>query len=229
MKRLKSWPLNRIASLALALVSAGCSSGGSVNSNYSQFYQILRQSWSASFGKIRVTREQAAAIPYASLGYSIDGGNQDILVLATDNGGDQLWTSAARVVIVTRDGRIVRTVGLGQDLSGLTSRDNGRLPPPAAALRAPFSSTRLQDFAGQNLYGVRVSCQSKLAGRQNVKILGQVIATARVDEACSSRNPDWTFTNSFWVDQDSGFVWRSRQQIYPKGRPVEIEIFRPPG
>ena len=229
MNRLKPWPVKHIACLVLALVGAGCSSGGSINSNYTQFYEVLRQSMSASFGKIRVTREQAAAIPYASLGYSIDGGNQGILVLATDSGGDLLWTSAAHVVIVTRDGRIVRTVGLGQDLSNLTSRDQKGLLPPAAAVRTPFSSTRLEDFADLSLYGVRLSCQAKLAGRQNIKILGQVIATSRVDEACSSRDPDWSFTNSFWVDQDSGFVWRSRQHVHPKGRPVEIEIFRPPG
>ena len=229
MKRLKPWPIKPIACFALALVSAGCGSGGSINSNYSQFYEIVRQSWSASFGKVRVTREQAAAIPYASLGYSLDGGNQSILVLATDSGGDLLWTSAAHVVIVTRDGRIVRTVGLGQDLSNTTSRNQNGLPPPAAAIRTPFSSTRLQDFADRGLYGVRVSCQTKLVGRQNVTILGQVIATLRVDEACSSQNPDWSFTNNFWVDQDSGLVWRSRQHVHPNGTPVEIEIFRPPG
>ena len=66
----------------------------------------------ASFGNGRVTRDQAAAIPYASMGYRLDDGIRALLVLATDANGEQLWTSAAHVVIVTRDGRIVRTVGL---------------------------------------------------------------------------------------------------------------------
>jgi hypothetical protein len=228
VKRPQSRLVKFTACGALALAMAACSSANSGNTSYAQFFQVLRQSWAASFGKARVTREQAAAIPYASLGYNLEGGNQDILVLATDSGGDLLWTSAARVVIVTRDGRVVRTVGLGQDLSNVTSRDQNGLPPPAAAVRTPFSSTRMEDFADLSLYGVRLSCQAKLAGGQNIRILGQVIATLRVDEACSSRNPDWSFTNSFWVDRDSGFVWRSRQQVHPKGAPVEIEIFRPP-
>jgi hypothetical protein len=229
VKRLRSRLAKLTACGALVLTSAACSSSNSGNTSYAQFFQVMRQSWAASFGKVRVTREQAAAIPYASLGYNLEGGNQDILVLATDSGGDLLWTSAARVVIVTRDGRIVRTVGLGQDLSNVTSRDEKGLPPPAAAVRTPFSSTRLEDFADQNLYGLRLSCQTRLVGRQNVKILGQVIAALRVDESCSSRKPDWAFTNNFWVDKDSGFVWRSRQHLHPQGTPVEIEIFRPPG
>lgn len=229
MKRLRPRLIKGIACSALALIGAGCSSGGSINSNYIQFYQLLRQSMSASFGNIRVTREQAAAIPYASLGYTIDGGNQGLLVLATDSGGDLLWTSAAHVVIVTRDGRIVRTVGLGRDLSNVTSRDQSGGAPVAAAVRAPFSSTRLKDFPDLGLYGVRVSCRTTLAGRQSVKILGQAIAALRVEEICDSQNPDWSFTDSFWVDKDSGFVWKSRQHVHPKGPLVEIEIFRPPG
>jgi hypothetical protein len=207
----------------------GCSSTNSGNSSYAQFFQIVRQSWAASFGKIRVTREQAAAIPYASLGYTIDGGNQDLLVLATNSGGDLLWTSAAHVVIVTRDGRIIRSVGLGRDVSNVTSRDERGLPSPGTAGQAPFSSTRLEDFPDLGLYGVRLSCRAQLAGRQNIKILGQPIATIRVDESCSSRNPDWSFTDNFWLDKDSGFIWRSRQHVHPKGTQVEIEIFRPPG
>jgi len=213
----------------LALTSVACSSSNSGNTSYAQFFQIIRQSWTASFGNARITREQAAAIPYASLGYNLEGGNQDILVLATDSGGDLLWTSAAHVVIVTRDGRIVRTLGLGRDLSNVTSRDQSGLPSPAAAVRVPFSSTRLEDFPDLGLYGVRLSCQTRLGGRQSIKILGQTIAALRVDEACNSRNPDWSFTDSFWVDKDSGFVWRSRQHVHPKGLLVETEIFRPPG
>ena len=226
-------PRSRLVALAacgvLALTTAACSSSNSGNTSYSQFFQIMRQSWAASFGNARITREQAAAIAYASLGYTIDGGNQGLLVLATDSGGDLLWTSAAHVVIVTRDGRIVRTVGLDRNLSNVTSRDQSALPPPAAAIRAPFSSTRMEDFPDLGFYGVRVSCRAKLAGRQNVKILGQVLATLRVEETCNSQNPAWVFTDTFWIDKDSGFVWRASQHVHPKGTLVETEIFRPPG
>jgi len=117
---------------ALAFLVASCSSSSSGNTNYTQFYELMRQSLSASFGKIRVTRDQAAAVSYASMGYSLDGGNQAMLILATDSGGELLWTSSAHVVIVTRQGRIVRTLGLDHDLSALTTRNNTPLPPLTA-------------------------------------------------------------------------------------------------
>jgi Group 4 capsule polysaccharide lipoprotein gfcB, YjbF len=213
---------------AALLLLAGCSSGDSGNTNYSQFYELAKQSAKASFGNVRVTRDQAASIPYASLGYSLDGGNQMLLVLATDSGGELLWTGPSHAVIVTRDGRIVRTVGLGRDLAGLTMR-NAFAPSPSAAIQAPFSTTRLEDFPELGIYGAMVSCRAHLAGRQKIDILGQPVATNRVDEACQSQKPAWSFVDSYWVDPDNGLVWRSRQHIHPKGGEIETETFRPPG
>jgi hypothetical protein len=214
---------------ALLALAAGCSSGSSGNTNYSQFYQVLRQSLSASFGKVRVTRDQAAAIPYATMGYSLNGGNQIVLILATDSGGELLWTSGSHVVIATRDGRIIRTVGLDHDLSGMTARDKAAVSAPAAAVQGPFTSIRLEDFPELGLYGAVVSCRARAVGRQTIKVLGQMIPAIRVDEACQSSKPDWSFVDNYWVDGDNGLVWRSRQHIHPQGGLIETEIFRPPG
>lgn len=221
--------IRALTATALAFLAASCSSNSSGNTNYAQFYQIMRQSLSASFGKVRVTRDQAASVSYASMGYSLDGGNQAMLILATDSGGELLWTSSAHVVIVTRDGRIIRTLGLDHDLSGVATRNNAPPPPLAAAIREPFTSNRLEDFPELGLYGVAVSCRAQMAGRQSIKILGQAIAAIRVDESCRSGQPEWSFTDNFWLDGDSGLVWRSRQHVHPQGGIVETEIFRPPG
>jgi len=220
--------VRRGLALTAMLVLAGCSSAGSGNTNYAQFYQLTKQSLSASFGKIRITRDQAASIPYASMGYSLDGGNQALLVLATDSGGELLWTGPSHAVIVTRDGRIVRTVGLGHDLAGLTLR-NGAAPAPASAVRGAFTTIRLEDFPELGIYGAQVSCRARLVGQQKISVLGQTVTTNRVDEACRSSKPDWSFVDTYWVDPDNGLVWRSRQHIHPKGGEIETELFRPPG
>jgi Group 4 capsule polysaccharide lipoprotein gfcB, YjbF len=102
-------------------------------------------------------------------------------------------------------------------------------PAPAEAVHGAFVSSRLEDFSDHGLYGVLVSCRAHLVGRQSIKILGQAIAALRVDEICTSRKPEWSFTDNFWVDGDNGLVWRSRQHVGPDGGIVETEIFRPPG
>lgn len=211
--------------LAAALLLAGCSSQNSI---WSQYFQVVRESWRNSTGSGQITMEQAAAIPYATLAYRVDGSSEMMLVLATNNNGDLLWTAASRVVFLTRDGRILRSVGLPHDRGGMNPQARETLPPPAQALRGAFSSARVADFPDVNLHGVRLTCVSAVKGRQIVTILGTALATTRVDETCESRTPRWRFTDSYWVDADSGFVWQSLQHLHPSGTTVQVKILRPP-
>jgi hypothetical protein len=212
------------AGLAALLLAGGCSSEGSA---WREYFQVVRQGISGSFRDVAVTRDQAAAIPYASLGYRIDGGNEGILVLATDNNGEQLWTAASPVVLLTRGGRILRSVGLPHDIAGTTAQ-GGTLPPLSDALRGPYRSTRAVDLPDIGAYGVSLSCTTTSRGPQTISIIGTAIATVRIDETCHSARPQWTFTDNYWIDAKTGFTWHSIQHLHPVGTTIPIEIFRPP-
>jgi hypothetical protein len=219
------------AAQCLALVSlallGGCESQD--GSNYAQMWKILRASVAAGFGDQKITRDQAAAIPYASMGWRVGGGNQMLVVLATDNGGQLMWTSAARIVLVTRDGRLMRSVGLAHDLGGTTAKGGGNLPAPATALAGAFSSSRLADYPDTGRYSVPINCTTRVAGPQAISILGRALATIRVDEACSSPSLRWRFTDRYWIDPKDGTVWRTLQHVHPGEDALETELLRPPG
>lgn len=217
-------PRAALAALALAFALAGCKSTG--KSAYGQYYSIIRQAVSTQFGDGAVSRAQAAKIEYASLGYRLDGGAQQILILATDTGGDLMWTSANRVVLVTHDGRIRRSVNLPKDLGGVTNA--AQLPAPFSALKSPFSSERHMDFPDMGRYGVSVQCRAVARRRETVTILGAAIATMRVEENCNAQSLDWRFSNIYWVDPGNGLTWQSEQHIHPKGGTIQLQIFRPP-
>lgn len=212
------------APVALAFLLAGCAGFGSDDSKY---WQILKQAFANSFGDNAISRDQASAIPYSSLGYRYKGGPEFILVLATDTNGQLLWTASTHVVLLTQDGRVVRTTGLPQNLGGLAPMRGPSLPAPATALEGPSLNYLAADFPDTGRYSVPLTCRLSLAGRQTITVLGQSIATNRVDENCQS--PGWNFRNSYWLDQGNKFVWRSVQNIHPGGDTLEIEIFRPPG
>jgi hypothetical protein len=222
--------VKRVASSALAvgciLLLAGCASADN-NNLWGEYFQILKDSVAGTFGDRAVTREQAAGIPYATMGYRMNGGPQMMIVLATDTNGDLLWTSASHIVLLTHAGRIIRTVGLPHDISGVAPLMGNSLPAPAAVLKGAFTSTRAVDFPDTGSYSVPISCKMMTAGRETISILGQPIATLRADESCTSSG--WSFRDSFWIDPTSGFVWRSLQHLTPKGDTIETEILRPPG
>ena len=214
---------------AAALMLAGCSSASNGTGTYKRYFQALRESSNGMFSKPSVTRAQAASTPYASLGYRVDDGPQAMLVLATDSGGDEIWTSSNHVVFQTHDGRLTRTVGLPHDRGALAPRSTEALPPPAAALKQPFASARMADLPDQGAYSVMISCNTAAGAAENTKILGQPIRTVRVNETCESQSLGWRFTDSYWLDPQSGLAWRSIQHLSPDGETVEIEILRPPG
>ena len=219
--------MKRFAVFAVALLAGGCSSTG--DSDYSQFYRALRQSLAASFGHGGVTKEQAAAIPYASMGYRLNGGAEQLIVLATDTNGEQLWTSSAHIVIATSAGRIVRTVGLPANVSAVTPASGQSIPPLTAALAGKVSYSRLEDLPESRVYGAAVDCNAIDRGRQTIVILGRGISTVKIDETCASKALHWSFIDSYWLDPATGLVWKSIQHIAPKNGMLETEILRPPG
>lgn len=218
-------PLIRSASATAMLLLAGCSSD---QNPWRDYFQVIRQGLAGGSAS-SITRSQAAAIPYASLGYRIDGSKEALLVLATDTNGDQLWTASSHVVLSMRGGRIVRSVGLPHDLAATAAQAGDTLPPLSDALRGPYRSSRTVDLPDIGAYGVALNCLTSARGPQTISIIGTAIRTIRIDETCRSGRPRWTFTNNYWLDAETGFVWHSVQQIHPSGTTIQVEIFRPPG
>jgi hypothetical protein len=208
------------------LFLAACSSSG--QSDYAQYWEMMKQSLSATFGKSGITLQQAASIPYASMGWRLNGGPQNLIVLASDNDGEQMWTSAARIVLVTKNGRIKRTVGFAHDMAALVPRASEGFQSPSVVAKTASSQQYTADFPDAGIYGAQIVCRAASKGARAITILGQRIATVRIEENCDSPSLRWSFRNIYWTDPKTGFVWRSRQTIHPAGDTLETEIFRPP-
>ncbi len=205
--------------LALGVSLGGCSSDSA--NDWLALYKIAKQSWTAGDGSIQLN--EAAAIPYATLGVRIGDEPEHLVVLATDSGGERLWTSAARVALTTRGGRIVSTAGLAQNLGALSMGTVFE-----ADWRTAQHVTLTVDFPDLGFYAVSIDCNDVPAGDDPISILGVTLSTFRVDETCESKQLDWKFTNTYWVSSTSNRVWRSVQHIHPKLDAIEIELLRPP-
>jgi hypothetical protein len=210
----------------LVLMLGGCTSQG--ESSYQEYWKIVKQGFSGSFGGGGISLDQAAAVPYASMGLRINGGQEGIVVLATQSGDNLLWTSSAHVVVETVNGRIKRTVGTPQEVSVALPQSEGAVLSPAQALKGPYNSTRTIDWPKLAVFGTTLNCRTAIRGIQKIKLLGKPMTTTRIDETCASQDGDWVFTDSYWVSRDDGFVWRSLQHLHPKGEVLQTEIFRPP-
>lgn len=204
--------------LAMALLLGACN--GMNRSDFDSLVQIGTNLMADDPG---VTLKQAAAVPYASIGVRIGGGRESMLILASETGEQHLWTSAQKIAITTRNGRIVTTAGLENNLGALYSVEAST--PKGEGATEKFT----MDFPELGVYGVIVSCVDKRASEETIKILGQDIKTKRIESACKSQSRElsWTFENTYWTDPENGFLWRSIQHVNPQLAPVEIEVLRP--
>ncbi len=175
-----------------------------------------------------ITLAQASQIPYSSIGYRIGKSSEGMLILASQTDDDFLWTSADRIALVTKNGRIVETGGLRWNLSDTVFR----YPDPLA--KEPNGSisinpvVRSLDFADIRRYEVRIEGRFERLGMQQINILGSTLSTVALTEHCTSQDMDWEFQNWFWIDSDSGFVWKSVQWVHPNQEPITVEVLRPP-
>ena len=66
-----------------------------------------------------ITRELVNNIPYASLTLKIGKGPKGLLILESLKNEKSYWVSADSIYLVIKDGRIIRTEGLENDLKAI--------------------------------------------------------------------------------------------------------------
>jgi hypothetical protein len=211
---------------ALAPLLAGCSSDP--NSDTAGLTNLIGQSVNVFSGASSVTLKEVADTPFASIGLRVGSGAQTMLLLATQSGRSAVWTSAVHIALEMQSGRILRTAGLTQNLSGTNFSGPDPLEAGLQNLRAPAPANRSLDFTDRNVYGIAVNSTVEPAGPAEVDILGTQIACVHAIEHCSCPAFGWSFTNEYWASARNGLVWRSVQSIHPDFDPIEIELLRPP-
>jgi len=202
------------AALPLCALLAGCSS--EQRGDWTEVYGIFQRAFSDN----AVTYQQAAQIPFASIGVRVGGSSEGMLVLASSNADQQLWTAASHVVLLMRAGRIVKTAGLEHNLNDMRLVRGGT---------GQAESVWEADFGDLHAYSVLIRCHAVSRGAGSINNFGTAVATVQVDEECRSDQLDWTFTNSYWIAPQSGLIWRSIQYVSPKLDPLTIRVLRPPG
>jgi hypothetical protein len=207
---------------AVPAFCAGC--GNTPLSNAPQAFRSLF----SSGADLNVTREDIGRIPYASIAVRLGKGPQALLVLGRDDGRDLDWVSAKHEVIVTRNGRIVKTFGLTEDVKATEFLSDDPLSAAPDGTPTQSECLRAVDFEPSHFDGVLLRSQFHALGDEDVAILGSHISTRVWEETGEAPQFDWQFTNQYWLDAHSGFVWKSRQHTAPGLPALEITVFRRP-
>lgn len=174
------------------------------------------------------TRAQVEALPYAQLGIRIGTSERGILVLAQVQNGTLHWYSADRAMIVTRGQRILKSVGLSQDLLGtqlLTADLQDLYEADPSAIDGVQTRRSIDTGVAR---GQHIQASYTVEGEERITILDESFDTVRVRETFRFPVTGKAAINHHWMSRRSPLIWRSRQWLNEALPPVEIEVLKRP-
>lgn len=214
--------------VALSVLISGCSSTKDkvqADADAAPLFQmvkgfagIFKKSGSAVDPRKMITRKAIDASPVDVLLAGIEV--RDAFATLSpigENAGVVSWVTGDRIGLGLKQGVLVSTRGLGQDL--MAADVSGLL----GALRAGRGQTiRIHDYLdGENqIHRSRFQCDVQLVGREVLSIYGLKVATKHMIESC--QNPDYSFQNHYWISA-GGKIWQSRQWVGPALKYVFVQ------
>lgn len=204
---------------SILLALTGCAG------TYHSYLDTLKLAFSSS-EDVSLSLEQVLVAP-SDLMY-VRHGERSLAAMALLRleAGQHKWVSADNALLIMEQGRIVRTVGLSNDLLHLTNTE-ADLIRQYDAITADSQWLRLADWQ-HGEYGYELSSNFTVQTNQMVEFFGYQINTTLVMEQVSYNSKpnylrfDKQWQNFFWYDTDTGTLIKSVQQLAPFTEPLEM-------
>lgn len=172
------------------------------------------------------TRAELNEIPYATIGVAFGGGTAYLVPIA-DNGGYLDYRDASGRSIRMHGGALAATEGLGVDLEAVRFAQDDPVAHQTELADWPARIFREYQFRKRSgpQYGITLACKYETLARETIEIVEILFDVVRVSEVCT--NQARQVVNTYWVEEENGFIWKSRQWAGPTIGHVTIEIIRP--
>jgi hypothetical protein len=216
--------------LATAVGLAGCSSAG--DNSFRRLGALAQASYFGADEAERppeLTRAQLDEIPFATIALTLGGGPRTFLVPLADNGGYLNYLDADGHGLVMLGGAVTGTQALGQDLEAVRHQPGDPVAYPTPLAGWPGRVWRDYQFAQRSgaEYSITLDCVFERLARETIDIVEINFEVVRISEVCT--NARRQITNTYWVEAQTGFIWKSSQWLGPHLEPATIEIIRPYG
>jgi len=172
-----------------------------------------------------ITPELVKSIPYASSTIQIGKGAPGLVILESLSGNKETWVSSDGVYLVFKEGRIIKTRGLFNNLVDFKSLEINFKKLVDSRESEVF--IYYYSYDEPKLINMKVKGQRKFIRKESVQLLGHKKQLNLIEESFKNDYIGWEVTNKFWVD-DEMFVWKSYQSISPKLPEFYIEVTKKP-
>nr|WP_041474312.1 YjbF family lipoprotein [Erwinia sp. Ejp617] len=185
--------------------------------------------WLALVGvdDIRLTNEQINHLPYASMYLRINGGQQLFVVLGYNENGQQKWITRDKAMLVTEHGRLVKTLGLADNLNEVSNLQHDPLRD-ALHLSEGANWSRTLSWTENGKARADTATSRFTRGQDAVlQLAGRSVACHVWQEEVALAKNGASWLNRFWVDASSGQIRQSQQILGADSLSIDVTILKP--
>ena len=147
------------------------------------------------------------------------------MILQRVNGDEYTWVSADEVYLVIKNGKIIKTQGLPNNLFENLTSFAGWNDVDILDKKEKFIS--YYSFKDPELNNLEVFSQYSNRGKTELQLTFVKKQLLLLNERISAESIGWEKINSYWLD-DQKCVWRSVQHISPRLPPIYYEVTKKP-
>ncbi|BCO13081.1 hypothetical protein RIMD111065_14370 [Aeromonas hydrophila] len=174
-----------------------------------------------------LTSTQLRQLPYASAYIKVGDLPQALVVLAYANGDRLSWMSADGVMFITEHGRLVKTIGLPNDLRYLGSLDQDPLRIAHLDKLPSMVWYSVAEWSQKYTSGYPLSMHYRRVGNEVLEVIDKPYTTTIIEESVTASPSEMQWNNYFWIDEHSGQVRKLKQQLGPSLPVIEMTFLKP--
>jgi hypothetical protein len=176
---------------------------------------------------VEIPAQKIAQIPYATAYLKIGEAPRAFVVLAFAENGNMKWVSADKHMIVTRAGRLIKTIGFGEDIRYQDNLETDPLASGLLKITTPLKWQHRAEWSQVYRSGYELFSEFQAKGAETVTILDKPRTLQRFDEKVTIPALNTSYTNQFWLDPVSGKVVQSNQYMGPNLALVQFTVLKP--
>tara|TARA_Y100001935_G_scaffold184600_1_gene153194 strand:+ start:5967 stop:6620 length:654 start_codon:yes stop_codon:yes gene_type:complete len=209
-----------IMTLPLFILSCSALNNGKIAPGYFQAYELMKSIISDTNDEISWNKIEK--IPYASILLRVGSSQEALLILESRINDSNIWISSDQIYIEEREGRVVKTAGLFNNLNGIF----GNL----SFIDTEEGNTEYRvyyySFSNPNLENLEVFIKQTFIGKETIPLRSGERILNRYEEEFDSPSIGWKGKNIFWTDNKKKVI-KSLQSITPKIQKLSIEEAKP--
>lgn len=210
---------------AVFILLAGCTTNREEQGYFADFYNAWQE---IKQQELVLNWTEAQQLPYATLRVNLAERSPALMPLGYLSPQQQKWYSKDSYGFTTENARITQIYNVDSEISSIKPSPLWQqLRLSSIKLNQSVTLPILIDYLSLKRIGVKASVTIHGDGYEIRQLFGQNVRLFRVSEQIVIPSMKYEYTNYYWRDPQSGFIWESIQKWGPDVPKIYYQVLKP--